>query len=259
MVKKISAIALLVLLVVGTTIPAFAAEIAPSVESNPAPVISTITNDKGEEVAAVIKDDKGEVLSYVATDAIALVPVSAVNGADVSTEVKQSLTSAQDQIKKADDVSALVPGSAEMKTVVDANKGAKLVVRDLFDVAVNDEMKAVLNSSESAYLDVTFTLTGSAKDVVAVLHNVEGTNWEVISGDELKADGSKLTVRFYSLSPVAFVYTSNELPAPTPDAPTSPQTGNVENTSVNYAFVAVLALVSVAAVVCFKAFKKTEA
>ena len=63
-----------------------------------------------------------------------------------------------------------------------------------------------------------------------VLHNYEGSNWEIIPDDRVvqNADGT-VDVTFDSLSPIAFVVDSTETDTSAStdaNAPTSPQTGD---------------------------------
>ena len=80
-----------------------------------------------------------------------------------------------------------------------------LVVRDLFDVSVTGA------AAESDSVTVRFNLGLSQSATLIVLHNYEGSNWEIIPKDRVKqnADGT-VDVTFDSFSPVAFVVDKQE-------------------------------------------------
>ena len=113
-----------------------------------------------------------------------------------------------------------------------------LVVRDLFDVSVTGA------AAESGSVTVRFNLGLSQSATLIVLHNYEGSNWEIIPKDHVKqnADGT-VDVTFDSFSPVAFVVDKQETAdttTPSTNAPSSPQTS--DNGVLRVAGVAALGL-----------------
>ena len=106
---------------------------------------------------------------------------------------------------------------------------ADLVVRDVFDVSVSGAAAEYL-AQEGNNITFRFGLNLAPTATLIVLHNYEGSNWEVIDNDRvvINADGS-VDVTFDSLSPVAFVVDSTETDtgaSTDANAPTSPQTGD---------------------------------
>lgn len=222
--KKISSLLLAGILALSLSVPAFAAEFTPSVESKAAPEVVTQTDSSGNECAAIIYDADGNELVGVPVGDLIVTPVSSTDDT-ASAEVKAALESAYEQLQS---VSSLAELSSDLESVIKEVSPEltldDLVVRDLFDVRVTGTYAEYL-SQDGTSISVRFELSADAESLAAVLHNVEGTTWETVSNDRITRNSDNTAdVVFYSLSPVAFLFDAGKLSVD-PDAPDSPQTG----------------------------------
>ena len=182
--KKIVIILSAILLVVALAVPSFAAGFTPSVEQKGAPTVVSATDADGNAFA------DGEVI---------VTPVSAADSADAA--IADGLKAAYEQIKAAATLTDIAPSIGDyLKEIGSEASVEDLVVRDLFDVSVTGA------AAESSPITVRFNLGLSQSATLIVLHNYEGSNWEIIPKDRVKqnADGT-VDVTFDSFSPVAFV------------------------------------------------------
>lgn len=204
----------------------------PSVEQKPAPTVDTVTDANGNEVSAIIRDQNGEEVHGVSIDSGELIVTPISQASQAAQAISEMLTNAYEQIQQADTIADLVPDVdvASLLTAMGSGSSVEdLVVRDVFDVSVSGEAAEFL-AQEGNTITFRFQLNIAPSSTLLVLHNYEGSNWEVIDDDKvvINNDGS-VDVTFESLSPVAFVvdqtetYTSASTDA---DAPTSPQTGD---------------------------------
>lgn len=206
--KKIVVILSAILLVVALAVPSFAASFTPSVEQKGAPTVVSATDADGNAFA------DGEVI---------VTPVSAADSADAA--IADGLKAAYEQIKAAAKLTDIAPSIGDyLKEIGSEASVEDLVVRDLFDVSVTGA------AAESSPITVRFNLGLSQSATLIVLHNYEGSNWEIIPDDRVvqNADGT-VDVTFDSLSPIAFVVDSTETDTSAStdaNAPTSPQTGD---------------------------------
>lgn len=206
--KKIVVILSAILLVVALAVPSFAAGFTPSVEQKGAPTVVSATDADGNAFA------DGEVI---------VTPVSAADSADAA--IADGLKAAYEQIKAAATLTDIAPSIGDyLKEIGSEASVEDLVVRDLFDVSVTGV------AAESSPITVRFNLGLSQSATLIVLHNYEGSNWEIIPDDRVvqNADGT-VDVTFDSLSPIAFVVDSTETDTSAStdaNAPTSPQTGD---------------------------------
>ena len=140
------------------------------------------------------------------------------------------LTNAYEQIQQADTIADLVPTIGDfLQAIGSASQVADLVVRDVFDVSLTGTAAEYL-AQEGNNITLRFDLGLAPSATLIVLHNYEGSNWEIIPDDRVvqNADGT-VDVTFDSLSPIAFVVDSTETDTSAStdaDAPTSPQTGD---------------------------------
>jgi LPXTG-motif cell wall-anchored protein len=118
----------------------------------------------------------------------------------------------------------------------------------LFDVSLDDSAKEQLAKSGNA-IKIQFALNLPSDALLLVLHNTEGTAWELIADNKVvrNSDGS-VTVEFDSLSPIAFLTDGGSL-ATDPNAPTSPQTGYSETMLWGAVGVGALALAALVLVI----------
>ena len=227
--KKFASLLMAALLMVAMALPASAAvNFVDSVEQKPAPTVDPITDSNGNQVSAIIRDQNGEEVHGVDAGEITVTPVSALDQA--AADISEMLTNAYEQIQQADTIADLVPTIGDfLQTIGSASQVADLVVRDVFDVSLTGTAAEYL-AQEGNAITIRFQLNIAPTSTLLVLHNYEGSNWEVIDDDKvvINNDGS-VDVTFDSLSPVAFVVdqTETDTSASTDDdAPTSPQTGD---------------------------------
>ena len=229
--KKFASLLMAALLLVAMALPASAAvNFVDSVEQKPAPTVETITDASGNQVSAIIQDASGNEVAGVTADQMSITPVS--GAANAPAEIREQLEAAYEQIQNAASVANLVPDvdvASLLSAMGSSSSVEDLVVRDVFDVSVSGEAAEFL-AQEGNAITIRFQLNIAPSSTLLVLHNYEGSNWEVINDDKvvINNDGS-VDVTFDSLSPVAFVVdqTETDTSASTDDdAPTSPQTGD---------------------------------
>ena len=229
--KKFASLLMAALLLVAMALPASAAvNFVDSVEQKPAPTVETVTDASGNEVSAIIQDASGNEVHGVTADQMSITPVS--GAANAPAEIREQLEAAYEQIQNAASVADLVPDvdvASLLSAIGSSSSVEDLVVRDVFDVSVSGEAAEFLAQGGNA-ITIRFQLNIAPSSTLLVLHNYEGSNWEVIDDDKvvINNDGS-VDVTFDSLSPVAFVMdqTETDTSASTDDdAPTSPQTGD---------------------------------
>lgn len=229
--KKL-ALFLSVLLIAGTlAAPASAAvNFTPSVEQKPAPTVDPITDSNGNQVSAIIRDQNGEEVHGVSIDSGELIVTPISQASQAAQAISEMLTNAYEQIQQADTIADLVPTIGDfLQTIGSASQVADLVVRDVFDVSLTGTAAEYL-AQEGNNITLRFDVGVAPSATLIVLHNYEGSNWEIIPDDRVvqNADGT-VDVTFDSLSPIAFVVDSTETDTSAStdaDAPTSPQTGD---------------------------------
>ncbi|MFR6278724.1 MAG: hypothetical protein ACLULM_07675, partial [Acutalibacter sp.] len=176
----------------------------PSVEQKPAPTVDTVTDANGNEVSAIIRDQDGNEVHGVASGDITVTPVSALDQA--AADIREMLTNAYEQIQQANTIADLVPTIGDfLQTIGSTAQVADLVVRDVFDVSLTGTAAEYL-AQEGNNITLRFDLGLAPSATLIVLHNYEGSNWEIIPDDRVvqNADGT-VDVTFDSLSPIAFV------------------------------------------------------
>lgn len=201
--------------------PAAAAGTTASVERKEAPQVVAVQDEAGQQVAGLIHDAEGKVVSGVSTGDLTVTPVSKADQA--SETISKALSQAYDQIQAANSLADLAPALEQVLPDYDKDvKVADLVVRDLFDVSLSGDYLAEAGNT----ITIRFDLKLNPNELLLVLHNYSGSDWEVIAKDRVvrNADGS-VDVTFDSLSPVAFVVDGASVTVD-PNAPASPQTGD---------------------------------
>lgn len=212
------------------------------------------------EAVGVIKKADGTTVE-VKAESIKVTPVTDIK--DAPAEVKEALEKADKQIKEVKDLKEMVPDIVDVLKEVNKVKGTdvkteQLVVRDLFDVTLDEESKAIL--AEGGEITIKFNVEVADDEVLIVLHNYEGDKWETIANDKVKvnADGT-VEVTFTSLSPVAFV-TADKTAAPEEDAEAPAETEEPAEKeggmSTGVIVVIVLIIVAVVAYFAMKGKKK---
>lgn len=229
--KKLALFLSVLLIAVTLAAPASAAvNFTPSVEQKPAPTVDPITDSNGNEVSAIIRDQNGEEVHGVSIDSGELIVTPISQASQAAQAISEMLTNAYEQIQQADTIADLVPTIGDfLQTIGSASQVADLVVRDVFDVSLTGTAAEYL-AQEGNNITLRFDVGVAPSATLIVLHNYEGSNWEIIPDDRVvqNADGT-VDVTFDSLSPIAFVVDSTETDTSAStdaDAPTSPQTGD---------------------------------
>ena len=229
--KKLALFLSVLLIAVTLAAPASAAvNFTPSVEQKPAPTVDPITDSNGNQVSAIIRDQNGEEVHGVSIDSGELIVTPISQASQAAQAISEMLTNAYEQIQQADTIADLVPTIGDfLQTIGSAAQVADLVVRDVFDVSLTGTAAEYL-AQEGNNITLRFDLGLAPSATLIVLHNYEGSNWEIIPDDRVvqNADGT-VDVTFDSLSPIAFVVDSTETDTSVStdaDAPTSPQTGD---------------------------------
>lgn len=262
--KKIFAAILVTALIAMMGVTVFAEDLfMPSVEAKVAPEIVPVTDDEGNEAAALLVDAEGNAIGVSADGegtVLSVVSVADANQASAN-EVTEKLTGAQEQIKNVNTLADLSAGLGDALADKIASSSdpatselevADLVVSQLFDVSLlnGDNVETL---PEGASLVFTLQTNLTSGDFFVLLHNVQGSDWEVVENAVL-ADNGALTVTVDSLSPFALVVDKPANMDVDPDGPDSPQTGVEFNALYAVAAVATVAL----AVVFFAKAKKSE-
>lgn len=229
--KKLALFLSVLLIAVTLAAPASAAvNFTPSVEQKPAPTVDTVTDSNGNQVSAIIRDQNGEEVHSVSINSGELIVTPISQASQAAQAIREMLTNAYEQIQQADTIADLVPTIGEfLQTIGSAAQVADLVVRDVFDVSLTGTAAEYL-AQEGNNITLRFDLGLAPSATLIVLHNYEGSNWEIIPDDRVvqNADGT-VDVTFDSLSPIAFVVDSTETntsASTDANAPTSPQTGD---------------------------------
>ena len=202
----------------------------PSVEQKPAPTVDPITDSNGNQVSAIIRDQNGEEVHGVSIDSGELIVTPISQASQAAQAISEMLTNAYEQIQQANTIADLVPTIGDfLQTIGSAAQVADLVVRDVFDVSLTGTAAEYL-AQEGNNITLRFDVGVAPSATLIVLHNYEGSNWEIIPDDRVvqNADGT-VDVTFDSLSPIAFVVDSTETDTSAStdaNAPTSPQTGD---------------------------------
>lgn len=229
--KKLALLLVVVMMFVTLAIPASAAvDFVNSVEQKPAPTVETMTDDNGNQVSAIIRDANGNQVAGIDASQLIVTPISAL--AQAAEQISEMLSNAFEQIQQAETIADLVPDvdlAGILQQMGSTANVEDLVVRDLFDVSLDGDAAEYL-AQEGNTITIRFSLNLAPTATLLVLHNYEGSNWEVISNDRVvrNADGS-VDVTFDSLSPIAFVVDKTETDTSVStdaNAPTSPQTGD---------------------------------
>ena len=229
--KKLALFLSVLLIAVTLAAPASAAvNFTPSVEQKPAPTVDPITDSNGNQVSAIIRDQNGEEVHGISIDSGELIVTPISQASQAAQAISEMLTNAYEQIQQADTIADLVPTIGDfLQTIGSAAQVADLVVRDVFDVSLTGTAAEYL-AQEGNNITLRFDVGVAPSATLIVLHNYEGSNWEIIPDDRVvqNADGT-VDVTFDSLSPIAFVVDSTETDTSAStdaDAPTSPQTGD---------------------------------
>ena len=149
--RKISTFILAMMLAVSTAISAGAAEFTPSVQGKEAPDLVTTVNEAGEEVVAVVRDAQGNAVEDVLSGNLIVTPVAQAD--EAAENIRTSLQAAYEQIRNVSSLNELVPNLETVLAGVAPDVSVdELVVRDLFDVSVDEQVRALLEAGNSVEL-----------------------------------------------------------------------------------------------------------
>lgn len=214
MKKLISAVCVLVL-IASITAQGYADNFRPSVERKEAPELSDMKDASGKSVAAIIYNADGSELAGVERDCIIVTPLSKAD--EAGGNIREKLISAFDQIQSAEKITQLTESlTGAVGQFSKRTKTDELVVRDLFDVTLAEDEYRELLSREGCYIKVLFKLGQNPDELLLVLHNIEGTEWETIPPERvIVRENGDVEVSFASLSPVAFAVAADPAAAET--------------------------------------------
>lgn len=225
--KKLVTLLLAVMLMATIVVPAYAVDFLPSVVAKPAPEVIPMPGDDGGEYAAIIRDEDGNMVIGVPFGDLIITPYS--QAATAAPVIREMLESSYAQLKAANSLSEL---SDQLDDVVhelyEDISVDDLVVRDLFDISVTGTYQEYLDV-EGNTIWIRFDLLANSDELIAVLHNIEGTTWETLPNNHvIRNDDQTVDLVYDSLSPSAFLFDGGELPPIGTDDPVSPPTGAPE-------------------------------
>ena len=227
MMKRVTA-ALLTALLALNAVPAFAeTATTPSVTAKVAPEVVAVTDSRGNQVDAIIRDaDQGEVIGVLTG---ALEVTAYVERETKSEEIEQNLTLAYEQVqeKPLEELTDNLDGYLEENS--DGVTTEDLIVADVFDVTLEGTYENYLDQPGNT-LTIIFRTDWPEDRFLIVMYNchvTESDHWEIISPEKVVRNGDgTLSVTFDTLCPVLFVADKSELPVD-PEH-TSPQTGGAQ-------------------------------
>ncbi|MDO4811167.1 MAG: hypothetical protein Q3985_04405 [Eubacteriales bacterium] len=271
--KKVLSLILAIVTMAAMSVSAFAVPFVDSIEVKTAPKIIEVKID-GKSYGAVIIDASTEETesgvpmydkSAAGTDFEFYVVSSADKEQAVLPEIAQNLTSAEEQIKNASDLGQLSVGlDKDIQKAIDTfygNSAGKisitdLIVSDLFDASLVEGKDHLAQLDSNQRIRFMFKPNFAKNDFFVLLHNTEGTNWEVVNDVEWTDEGY-LVVTVDSLPAFAIAMEKTaDLPIDK-DGPNAPQTDIGTGFNPIYAGIAVVC-VGIAAFFFVKSKKKHE-
>lgn len=249
--KKLLSLILAIALMTTIALPALAVDFMPSVVAKPAPEVIPLPGDDGGEYAAIIRDEDGNMVIGVPFGDLIITPYSEAESA--APYIREMLVSSYSQLQAVESVSEL---SDDLDDVVhelyEDISVDDLVVRDLFDISVTGTYQEYLDV-EGNSIWICFDLLADSDELIAVLHNIEGTTWETLSNSRvIRNDDQTVTLVYESLSPSAFLFDAGQLPPGGTDDPISPPTGDSEFGAMEWFMVGGVVVIAVAACVVIK-------
>ena len=226
--KKLALFLAAALMVSALALPASAVGFTASVQQKPAPTVSTMTDASGNQVAGIIRDANGNEIAGVTADQMTVTSIA--DAASAGGAISEQLTAAYQQIQSAASLADIVPDIASFLQAIGSSAAVEdMTVRDVFDVSVTGAAADALAAGNN--ITFRFDIGIAPGSTLLVLHNYEGSQWEIIPNDRviINSDGT-VDVTFDSLSPIAFAVdtkeTSTAAGTTSASAPTSPQTGD---------------------------------
>ncbi len=247
-----------VLVVMTLAVSVYAEKFTPSVEQKGAPAIAVFKDGNQNDVVAMIHDGAKKDVAGVPTGKLTVTPYADAKKA--GPEVEKMLVAAYKQVAEAENLSGLSKELPAVLAQVKEKLGLKdlkvenLVVRDLFDISLDSELKEEY-LKEGNTISVTFQLNMKPSEALLVLHNYEADKWETIADDRVERhENGDVTVTFDSLSPVAFVVDGT----PYGVQPEAPASNNNTTIMIVAAVIIVVGIVGVVVVLNTKKNKKAK-
>ncbi len=257
--KKLVTLLLAIALLATVALPALAVDFMPSVVAKPAPELIPLPGDDGGEYAAIIRDEEGNMVVGVPFGDLIITPYSQAESA--APEIRDMLLSSYAQLKAANSLSEL---SGDLEDVIhelyEDISVDDLVVRDLFDISLTGTYQEYLDV-EGNTIWICFDLLANSDELIAVLHNIEGTTWETLPNNHvIRNDDQTVTLVYDCLSPSAFLFDAGQLPPVGPEDPTSPPTGedDSEFVTMDWFMVGGVVVVAAAAAACVVIKKRSS-
>ncbi len=270
--KKIASVILAIAIMLTMSTSVLAANFVDSIEAKPAPKVVEI-EDNSKFYGALLIDDQNQSTKSGASlydenagsVGLEFVVISAAEKSQAALPaITKKIEDAEKQIKAVKNLGELTSGiDKSIQKVIDAFYGNSkdkisindLVISDLFDASLIAN-KAQLESVPSGQ-KVRFMLKPSftEDDFFVLLHNTDGSNWEVVDDVKWTPEGN-LLVTADSLSAFAIAVPKNaDLPVD-PNAPDSPQTSHENKANYNFLYAGIAVLCAGAAIFFFVKSKK---
>ena len=276
--KKVLSIILIAVMIATLSLTSVAADFVGSIEVKAAPEIVEISDGEKSYGAVIIDADTGSiqegVQSFDENGDSTILEFFVISVAEKSEaaidDIAENLTEAQEQIQNVETIDELDDGlGREIENVIDAFyedaqkqgktvekiKVSDLVISDVFDASLVRDKDHLEQLGEGQKVRFMIKPNFTKNDFFVILHNTEGTAWEVVSDVEWTGDGN-LIITVDKLSAFAIaVEKSADLPVD-PDGPTSPDTATQNDFAFLYIVLAVVC--GCVAVFCFINSKKAE-
>ncbi len=253
--KKLLSIFMAVCIAVTMSVSAFAANFVDSIEAKSAPEIIPIIYNGKPYVAFIIDKITDKIIAGVPLydkDSKTSLEFFIISLAEkdnaILPEIKAELENAGNQIKNAANLGKLYPGlDKEIQRAIDAFYGNSpdkitindLVISDVFDASLIRDKSKIEYLQDGQKIRFTIKPNFTKDDFFVLLHNTDGTKWNVETDVKWTDDGN-LVITVDRLGVFAFAVERNtDLPVK-PDDKGSPQTNNQDSFKFLYVGVAVL-------------------
>lgn len=224
--KKVVVLFIAVAMMAAMMTPAFAADFTPSVTAKPAPTVVPQTGEDGNEYDAIIRDADGEEVIGVPNGSLIVTPVSKAESA-IYASIRSRLNAAYRRIRSASSLRELNSQLEQTVKEISSDISADdLVVRDLFDVAMDGEYANYLANGNT--LTVRFNLSADSALLLAVLSSQNGDDaeWSIVPNDDItRLEDYIVELKLKNLGVFAFLFDGSKLSVAA-NGPKSPQTGD---------------------------------
>lgn len=254
--KKVLSVLLTALMLLNLGLSAFAVECVQSIEAKTAPEVVEMEYEGQKYGGLIIDGETGEVKEgvplYDPDDPSSLLEFEVISIADVTQETLPELTDrmqrALEQIKNADSLDDLSAGLREqLQKWIDDYYGDSpekpdiddLVITDLFDADLIRDKIQVVHLEDGDKFQFKLKPNFGPDEFFVLLHNIEGTDWQVEFDVKWTEDGC-LLITVSRLGVFAFARLAKANLGVYPYGPNSPQTGDGEGFNFLFAGCAVL-------------------